>query len=129
MLYLDRQFFRAMRHISICAHVPYSGLDLEDVAYRQTAGIGPFDAKTPPDEKKFFDIMGTKWTLTLGHLDAAGGTIVGVEGPGEKYWIVARDDEDTVEDSLKYKNWDPDVLDFETKRYEGLVLPARGGVM
>ncbi|KAJ7301296.1 hypothetical protein DFH08DRAFT_827698 [Mycena albidolilacea] len=106
-----------------------SGLDLEDVAYRQTAGLESFDAKMPPDKKKFFDIMGTKWTLTLDHLDAAGGTAVVSNGPGEKYWIVERDDEDSIDDSQKYNDWDPDILDFETRRYEGLVLPARGGVM
>jgi hypothetical protein len=104
-------------------------LDLEEVAYRQTAGLPSFGAATPPDEKKYFDIMGTKWTLTLPHMDAAGGTIVAVQGPGEKYWIVKRDDADSVDDSRKFKGWDPDCLDVKDGRYEGLMLPARGGIM
>jgi hypothetical protein len=62
-------------------------------------------------------------------MDAAGGTIVAVQGPGEKYWIVKRDDEDSVDDARKFKEWDPDRLDIADGRYEGLILPARGGVM
>jgi hypothetical protein len=73
--------------------------------------------------------MGTKWTSTLGHLDAAGGTIIGSQGPGEKFWIMKRDDLESVHDSLTYRTWDPDDPDFETGWYEGLVLPARGGTL
>ncbi|KAJ7715696.1 hypothetical protein B0H14DRAFT_3633005 [Mycena olivaceomarginata] len=106
-----------------------SGLDLEEVAYRQTAGLWNFNAQSPPDEKKWFDIAGTKWTSMLGHLDAAGGTVVGPQGDGEKYWIMKRDDLETVHDSDTYRTWDPDRPDFESGRYEGLVLPARGGIL
>jgi hypothetical protein len=106
-----------------------SGLDLEEVAYRQTAGLSTFAGQTPPNEKKWFDIAGTKWTATLPHLDSAGGTIAGVQGPGEKFWITKRDDLDSVHDALTYRSWDPDCPDFETGQYEGVVLPARGGTL
>ncbi|KAJ7870658.1 hypothetical protein B0H14DRAFT_3440010 [Mycena olivaceomarginata] len=105
-----------------------SGLDLEEVAYRQTAGLFSFGAQTPPNEKKWFDIAGTKWTMTLPHLDAAGGTIVGSQGAGEKYWITKRDDTESIHDSQTYRTWNPDEPDFESGRYEGIVLPPRGGV-
>jgi hypothetical protein len=99
------------------------------VAYRQTAGLLTFEAQTPPNENKWFDIAGTKWTSTLPHLDSAGGTIVGSQGPGEKFWIVKRDDLDSVHDALAYRAWDPDRPDFENGQYEGLILPARGGTL
>ncbi|KAJ7884648.1 hypothetical protein B0H14DRAFT_3432380 [Mycena olivaceomarginata] len=93
-----------------------SGLDLEEVAYRQTAGLFSFGAQTPPNEKKWFDIAGTKWTMTLPHLDAAGGTIVGSQGAGEKYWITKRDDTESIHDSQTYRTWNPDEPDFESGR-------------
>jgi hypothetical protein len=106
-----------------------SSLDLEEVAYRQTAGLFSFEAQTLPNEKKWFDIVGTKWTMTLLHLDAAGGTIVGSQGAGEKYWITKRDDMESIHNSQTYRTWNPDEPDFESGRYEGIVLPRRGGVL
>ncbi|KAJ7738218.1 hypothetical protein B0H14DRAFT_3516087 [Mycena olivaceomarginata] len=66
--------------------------------------------------KKWFDIAGTKWTMTLPHLDAAGGTIVGSQGAGEKYWITKRDDTESIHDSQTYRTWNPDEPDFESGR-------------
>ncbi|KAJ7804036.1 hypothetical protein B0H14DRAFT_3486788 [Mycena olivaceomarginata] len=120
--------FSACKPIGRLSYPLCSGLDLEEVAYRQTAGLFSFGAQTPPNEKKWFDIAGTKWTMTLPHLDAAGGTIVGSQGAGEKYWITKRDDTESIHDSQTYRTWNPDEPDFESGRYEGIVLPPRGGV-
>ncbi|KAJ7724345.1 hypothetical protein B0H14DRAFT_3519648 [Mycena olivaceomarginata] len=120
--------FSACKPIGRLSYPLCSGLDLEEVAYRQTAGLFSFGAQTPPNEKKWFDIAGTKWTMTLPHLDAAGGTIVGSQGAGEKYWITKRDDAESIHNSQTYRTWNPDEPDFESGRYEGIVLPPRGGV-
>ncbi|KAJ7884647.1 hypothetical protein B0H14DRAFT_2564352 [Mycena olivaceomarginata] len=117
----------------LSSHTPYanplvgSGLDLEDVAYRQTAGLPSFGSESPPNEKKWFDIMGTDGTLTLGHLDAAGGTQVSPQGPGDKFWILKRDDDDSVNNGFAFQFWDPDCPDFKSSRFEGMMLPPRGG--
>ncbi|KAJ7311792.1 hypothetical protein DFH08DRAFT_822550 [Mycena albidolilacea] len=123
---LDDEMEVQVRIVDMSSAVDWTS---REVAYRQTAGLWNFNAQSPPDEKKWFDIAGTKWTSTLGHLDAAGGTVVGPQGDGEKYWIMKRDDLETVHDSDTYRTWDPDRPDFESGRYEGLVLPARGGIL
>ncbi|KAJ7813788.1 hypothetical protein B0H14DRAFT_3477564 [Mycena olivaceomarginata] len=117
------------------SHTPHenplvgSGFDLEDIAYRQTAGLPSFGSESPPNEKKCFDIMGTDGTLTLGHLDAAGGTQVSPNGPGDKFWIFKRDDADSVNNGFAFQSWDPDCPDFKSGRFEGILLPPRGGTL
>ncbi|KAF8171742.1 hypothetical protein K438DRAFT_1852255 [Mycena galopus ATCC 62051] len=85
-----------------------SGLDLEDIAFRQTNG----------------------------HWDKAP-TRVTVEGPGAKLWIKRRTNfhreakwfRHEVEDSRLLENWDPDEPDISTRQYEGVILLPRSGTL
>ncbi|KAJ7662041.1 hypothetical protein DFH06DRAFT_1325365 [Mycena polygramma] len=103
-----------------------TGLDLEDVAYRQTKGIATFATEALPIEQLYWEIAGTAHTVTLRHYDPTG-TRIHVRGPGEKLWPRRRNQD--VEDAGAFQDWDPDKPDFSSVRYEGIVLPPEGGTL
>ncbi|KAJ7432484.1 hypothetical protein B0H11DRAFT_2260558 [Mycena galericulata] len=106
-----------------------SGLDLEDIAYRQTNGLSGFPTECVPAEQQFWQIAGTAHTLTIGHLDMSA-TRITVEGPGEKLWIRKRRTEpQNIEDTYAFHTWDPDRPDFTAGDHEGVVLPPHGGTL
>ncbi|KAF8177532.1 hypothetical protein K438DRAFT_1845482 [Mycena galopus ATCC 62051] len=118
-----------------------SGLDLEDIAFRQTNGLGgprgPFaEPEHVPREVQYWEIVGTPHALTKGHWDKAP-TRVTVEGPGAKLWIKRRTNfhreakwfRYEVEDSRLLENWDPDEPDISTHQYEGVILLPRSGTL
>ncbi|KAF8172370.1 hypothetical protein K438DRAFT_1772730 [Mycena galopus ATCC 62051] len=123
-----------------CLKLPY-GLDLEDIAFRQTNGLGgprgPFaEPEHVPREVQYWEIAGTPNALTKGHWDKAP-TRVTVEGPGAKLWIKRRTKfyreakwfRHEVEDSQLLENWDPDEPDISTRQYEGVILLPRSGTL
>ncbi|KAF8178179.1 hypothetical protein K438DRAFT_1844703 [Mycena galopus ATCC 62051] len=118
-----------------------SGLDLEDIAFRQTNGLGgpqgPFaEPEHVPRELQYWEIAGTPHALTKGHWDKAP-TRVTVEGPGAKLWIKRRTQfhreakwfRHEVEDSRLLENWDPDEPDIGTRQYEGVILLPQSGTL
>ncbi|KAJ7441851.1 hypothetical protein B0H11DRAFT_1932770 [Mycena galericulata] len=116
-------------HTSLPNPLDGSGLDLEDIAYRQTNGLDGFSHECVPAEQQCWQIAGSAHTLTIGHVDMAA-TRVTVEGPGEKLWIrKKRSGSQTIENAYAFRTWDPDRPDFLTSDYEGVVLPPYGGTL
>ncbi|KAF8212910.1 hypothetical protein K438DRAFT_1805256 [Mycena galopus ATCC 62051] len=121
-----------------------SGLDLEDIAFRQTNGLGgpqgPFaEPEHVPREVQYWEITGTPHALTKGHWDKAP-TRVTVEGPGmpsliytyfkrTKFRREAKWFRHEVENSRLLENWDPDEPDISTCQYEGVILLPRSGTL
>ncbi|KAJ7658373.1 hypothetical protein DFH06DRAFT_1131363 [Mycena polygramma] len=112
-----------------------SGLDLEDIAYRQTSGISTFGYEQVPHDQRFFSIVGGPHTLTIGHIDK-GPTRLTVEGPGEKLWMTRRLAflqkegqfyRQSIEDAAAFRAWDPDKPAFESGSYEGVILAPSAG--
>ncbi|KAJ7201550.1 hypothetical protein GGX14DRAFT_399893 [Mycena pura] len=103
-----------------------SGLDLEDIAFRQTSGLPSFRREALPIEQLYWEIVGTAHTVTIGHYDPTG-TRITVQGPGEKLWMRRR--RQNIEDAYAFHTWDPDKPDFVSGSYEGVVLPAGGGTL
>ena len=111
-----------------------SGLDLEEVAFLKTNHL--FDDADPLlADMRFWKILGTRHTLTIGHYDKAP-TRATNEGPYSKLWIRRRPDivqdqcgswRHDIEKSSFFLNWDPDCPDTKHGRYEGvMLLPKRG---
>ncbi|KAJ7736566.1 hypothetical protein DFH07DRAFT_986080 [Mycena maculata] len=118
-----------------------SGLDLEDIAYRQTNNLPGFKLRYPPYSELYWQLFGTLNTLSIPHLDVAS-TRVNVEGPGEKFWIRGRrrDTTQMVEagvdprifdlgDSFAFSTWQPDEANLDGLEWEGVVLPAGHGTL
>ncbi|KAF8135314.1 hypothetical protein K438DRAFT_1786940 [Mycena galopus ATCC 62051] len=103
----------------------FSGLDLEDIAYRQTNGSHGFPRENVPSDQRCWQIAGTPHTLTLPHMDMAA-TYVTPEGPGEKLWIRKRRSGSGSENAHAFHTWDPDK---PSGTYEGVVLPPHGGTL
>ncbi|KAJ7038489.1 hypothetical protein C8F04DRAFT_1255770 [Mycena alexandri] len=105
-----------------------SGLDLDDVAYRQTNGLPSFHYENVPPEQQFWQIAGTPDTLTPPHYDK-GPTRVTSEGPGEKLWILRRSNHRGLQSTFAFETWDPDQAALESGQYEGVILPPNGGTL
>ncbi|KAJ7447388.1 hypothetical protein B0H11DRAFT_2248450 [Mycena galericulata] len=96
-------------HTSLPNPLDGSGLDLEDIAYRQTNGLDGFSHECVPAEQQCWQIAGSAHTLTIGHVDMAATR--------------------TIENAYAFRTWDPDRPDFLTSDYEGVVLPPYGGTL
>ncbi|KAJ7603606.1 hypothetical protein DFH06DRAFT_1350064 [Mycena polygramma] len=105
-----------------------SGLDLEDVAYRQTLKLYErFRNEHLPIEQEYWQIFGTAHTLSISHLDMAA-TRITVVGPGEKLWMRRLRLHRDIGDSYAFSTWDPDKPDL-TGRYEGVILSPGAGTL
>ncbi|KAJ7177758.1 hypothetical protein C8R46DRAFT_1029362 [Mycena filopes] len=106
-----------------------SGLDLADVAFRQTNGLPSFLHGYVPVDQQFFQIVGTPDTFTGPHYDKDN-TRLTVEGPGEKYWMTRRDHRGgDLENAYAFKTWDAEETSLESGHYEGVILPPNGGTL
>ena len=113
-----------------------TGLDLEDLAYRQTDHFFAIQDQVPSDMRNW-EIAATPDALTIPHFDKAP-TRFSVNGYGGKLWITKRPVVTfepcgayrfDVENTFAFDGWDPDLPDTENGRYEGVLLLPRGGTL
>ncbi|KAF8163875.1 hypothetical protein K438DRAFT_1984985 [Mycena galopus ATCC 62051] len=97
-----------------------SGLDLEDVAYAQTASLDHSPSELPPYKELYWQIFGTAHTLSIPHRDMTW-TRVFVAGLGIKIWLLEHPDCRDILNSLAFEGWDP-VKASKTSVYEAIVL-------
>jgi hypothetical protein len=115
----------------------FSGLDLDSVAYTQTAHLEGMHEKTPPPSLSYWAIVGTPHTFSIPHFDGTN-TAVYAEGDGEKIWITSWERElekkdnpksHDLRDAYAFVNWDPDHASTRNRTYEAITLPPRAGTL